>query len=61
MLVKSPLCGDVSENPIMGMSYPFSVGILTSIRTIETFVEILCHRFFSFGEDEKDELHHQVT
>jgi hypothetical protein len=61
MLVKNPLYGDVSENPMMGMSYPFSVGTLTFIRMIEMFVEILCRRFFSFGEDEKDELHHQVT
>jgi hypothetical protein len=43
MLVKSTLYGDVSEKPMMGMSYPFFAG---------TFVEILCHRFFSFGEDE---------
>jgi zinc transporter ZupT len=49
MLVKSPLYGDVSEKPMMGMSYPFSAGTLTFIKTIETFVEILRHRFFSFG------------
>jgi hypothetical protein len=52
MLVKSPLYGDVSEKPMMGMSYPFSAGTLTSVRTIETFVEILCHRFSSFDEDD---------
>jgi zinc transporter ZupT len=52
MLVKSPLYGDVSEKPIMGMSYPFSAGTLTFIRTIEMFVEILCHHFSSFGEDD---------
>jgi hypothetical protein len=52
MLVKSPLYGDVSEKPMMEMSYPFSAGTLTFVRTIETIVEILCHRFFSFGEDD---------
>jgi hypothetical protein len=52
MLVKSPLYGDVSEKPMMGMSYPFFPGTLTFVRTIETFVEILCHRFSSFGEDD---------
>jgi hypothetical protein len=51
MLVKNPLYGDVSEKAMMGMSYPFSAGTLTFIRTIQTFIEILCHRFFSFGED----------
>jgi hypothetical protein len=50
LLVKSPLYGDVSKMPMMGMIYPFSGGILTFVRTIETFVEIFCHRFFSFGE-----------
>jgi hypothetical protein len=49
--VKSPLYEDVNEKSMMGMSYPFSVGTLTFVRTIETFVKILCHRFFSFGED----------
>jgi hypothetical protein len=34
------------------MSYPFSAGTLTFVRTIVTFVEIFCHRFFSFGEDD---------
>jgi hypothetical protein len=46
MLVKRPLYGDVSEKPMMGMIYPFSVGILTFIKTIETFVKIFCHHFF---------------
>jgi hypothetical protein len=59
--VKSPLYGDVSEKSKMGMSYPFSAGTLTFVRTIETFVEILCHCLFSFGKDDYDELHHQVT
>jgi hypothetical protein len=52
MLVKSPLYEDVSEKPMMRMSYPFSAGTLTFVGTIETFVEILCHCFFSFGEDD---------
>jgi zinc transporter ZupT len=52
MLVKSTLYGDISEKPMMGMSYPFSAGRLTFVRTIEMFVEILFHRFFSFGEDD---------
>jgi zinc transporter ZupT len=52
MLVKSPLYGDVSEKPMMGMGYPFFAGTLTFVRMIEMFVEILYHRFFSFGEDE---------
>jgi hypothetical protein len=50
--VKSPLYGDVSEKPMMGMIYPFSAGTLTFVKTIETFVKIFCHRFFSFGEDD---------
>jgi hypothetical protein len=33
--VKSPLYGDVSEKPMMGMSYPFSAGTLTSVRMIK--------------------------
>jgi hypothetical protein len=37
---------------MMGMSYPFFVGTLTFIRMIETFIEILYHHFFSFGEYE---------
>jgi hypothetical protein len=49
--VKSPLYEDVSEKSMIGMIYPFSAGTLTFIRTIETFVKIFCHRFFSFGED----------
>jgi hypothetical protein len=52
ILVKSPLYGDVSEKPMMGMSYPFSAGTQTFVRTIETFVEIFCHRCFSFCEDD---------
>jgi hypothetical protein len=52
MLVKSPIYGDVSEKPMMRMSYPFSAGAPTFIRTIETFVEIICHHFSSFGEDD---------
>jgi hypothetical protein len=43
MLVKSPLYGDVSENPMMGMIYPFPAGTLTFIEMIETFVESLGH------------------
>jgi hypothetical protein len=50
--VKSPLYEDVSEKPMMEMSYPFSTGTLTFVRTIETFVEIFCHRCFSFGDDD---------
>jgi hypothetical protein len=61
MLVKSPLYGDVSEKTMMGMIYLFSACTLTFIRMIETFVEIFCHRFFSFDQDDLDELHHQVT
>jgi hypothetical protein len=34
MLVKSTLYEDVSEKPMMGMSYPFSAGTLSFIRTI---------------------------
>jgi hypothetical protein len=37
---------------MMGMSYLFSTVTLTFVRTIETFVEIFYHRFFSFGEDD---------
>jgi hypothetical protein len=50
--VKSPLYEDVSEKPMMEMIYLFSIVTLTFVRTIKTFVEILCHRFFSFGEDD---------
>jgi hypothetical protein len=49
--VKRTLYGDVSEKPMMGMSYPFSTGTLTFVRMIEMFAEIFCHHFFSFGED----------
>jgi hypothetical protein len=52
MLVKSPLYEDVSEKTMMGMSYPFSVGTLIFVRTIEMFVEIFCHHCFSFGKDD---------
>jgi hypothetical protein len=44
--MKSPLYGNISEKPMTRMIYPFSVGTLTFIRTIETFVEIFCHHFF---------------
>jgi hypothetical protein len=37
--LKSPLYGDVSEKPMMKMLDPFSAGTLTSVRTIQTFVE----------------------
>jgi hypothetical protein len=50
--VKSLLYGDVSEKSMMGMIYLFFAGTLTFLRMIETFVEIFCHRFFSFGEDD---------
>jgi hypothetical protein len=50
--VKSPLYGVVSEKHMTGMSYPFSAGALTFVRTIETFVEIFCHHCFGFGEDD---------
>jgi hypothetical protein len=50
--VKTPLYGDVSKKPIMGMIYLFSIGTLTFVRTIETFVEIFCHYFFSVCEDD---------
>jgi hypothetical protein len=59
--MKSPLYGDVSEKPMMGMLDAFFAGTLTFIRTIETFVEIVFATvperfavvdcFFSFGED----------
>jgi hypothetical protein len=39
MLVKSPLDGDVSEKPMMGMFDPFFCRYTNSVRTIETFVE----------------------
>jgi hypothetical protein len=50
--VKNPLYGDVSKKSMMGMSYLFSAGTLTFVRTIETFIEIFCHHCFSFGEDD---------
>jgi hypothetical protein len=50
--MKRPLYRDVSEKPMMGMIYPFSASTLTFVRTIETFVEIFCHHFFSVGEDD---------
>jgi zinc transporter ZupT len=52
MLVKSQLYGEVSEKPMMGMIYPFSAGTLTFVRTIEMLVEMFCHHFLSFGEDD---------
>jgi hypothetical protein len=60
--LKSPLYGDVSEKPMMGMFDPFSVGTLTRVKTIETCVEsdfatecvrsAIAGRFFYFGEDD---------
>jgi hypothetical protein len=59
--LKSILYGDVSEKPMMGMLDPFSVGTLTFIRMIETFVEsafatvperfVVADHFFSCGDD----------
>jgi hypothetical protein len=49
MLVKILLYQDVSEKLMMEMTYSFSAGTLTFVRTIETFVEILCHHFFSLN------------
>jgi hypothetical protein len=43
MLVKTPLYGDVSEKPMMEMIYPFSIGTLTFVKTIEMLVESLGH------------------
>jgi hypothetical protein len=37
---------------MMEMIYLFSAGTLTFVRMIEMFVEIFCHRFFSFSEDD---------
>jgi hypothetical protein len=69
--VKSPLHEDVSEKPMMGMFYPFSIGTLTCVKSIVTMCEYGCatvserfaiaDRFFSFGEDDWNELHHEVT
>jgi hypothetical protein len=42
MLVKSPLYGDVSEKPMMGMFYPFSVGTLTCVKLIAMMCECAC-------------------
>jgi hypothetical protein len=60
--VKSSLYGDVSEKPMMGMLYPFSVGTLICVKLIVTMCECACatvferftlvDHFFSFGEDE---------
>jgi hypothetical protein len=60
--VKSSLYGNVSEKPMMGMLYPFSVGTLTYVKSIVTMCEYVCATvserfglldcFFSFGEDE---------
>jgi hypothetical protein len=37
--LKSPLYGDVSEKPMMGMFDPFFCKYTNFVRTIETFVE----------------------
>jgi hypothetical protein len=37
--LKSPLYGDVSEKPMMGMFDPFFCRYTNSVRMIETFVE----------------------
>jgi hypothetical protein len=50
--VKNPLYRDVSEKLMMEMIYLFSAGTLTFVRTIEMFVEIFCHRYFSSGEND---------
>jgi hypothetical protein len=42
MLVKSSLYGDVSEEPMMEMFYPFSVGTLTCVKSIATMYECAC-------------------
>jgi hypothetical protein len=59
--LKSPLYGNVSETPMVGMLDPFFAGTLTFVRTIEKFVEsafatipewfAVADRVFSFGED----------
>jgi hypothetical protein len=69
--VKSSLYGDVSEKPMMEMFYLFSTGTLACVKLIVTMCQCSCVTvskrftltdcFFSFGEDEYDELHHQVT
>jgi hypothetical protein len=48
--VKNSLYGDVSENPIMGLLYPLSVGTLTCVKSIVTMCECIC-------EDELDDSH----
>jgi hypothetical protein len=68
--VKISLYGDASEMLMMGMFYPFFAGILTCVKSIVMMCECACatisERFtladhlFSFGEDESDELHHEV-
>jgi hypothetical protein len=59
--MKSLLYGDVSEKTMMVMLDSFSVGTLTFVRAIETFIEsvfttvpkrfVVVDRFFTFGED----------
>jgi hypothetical protein len=68
--VKNSLHGDVSEKPMMRMIYPFSVGTLTCVKLIVMMCECTCatvseqftvaYCFFSFGEDDYDELHHLI-
>jgi hypothetical protein len=51
--------------------YPSFAGTLTCVKLLETMCECACStllerftvpdHFFSFGEDDYDELHHQVT
>jgi zinc transporter ZupT len=43
MFVKFQFYRDVSQKPMMEVIYPFSAGTLTFVRTIEMFVESLCH------------------
>jgi hypothetical protein len=60
--VKNSLYGDVSENPIIGMLYPFSAGALTCVKSIVTMCKCACatiserfalaDNFFSFREAE---------
>jgi hypothetical protein len=65
--VKSSLYGDVSKKPMVGILYPFSAGTLTCVMMCECACATvskrfaLADRFFSFGENELDRLHHQVT
>jgi hypothetical protein len=37
--MKSPLYGDVSEKPMMGMFYPFSAGTLICLKSIAAMCE----------------------